>query len=112
MREGGGKDGHPLDIASLRGQHVANMLLKALIFIHIDVVLLCLPEQSFPHLLNIFFPVSYVVLCLSEVTLPVEGTLRGSQGNADCSTCPGVHEGSGLIPHMAGGKVPKQSLQS
>lgn len=112
MREGGGKDGHPLDIASLRGQHVANMLLKALIFIHIDVVLLCLPEQSFPHLLNIFFPVSYVVLCLSEVTLPVEGTLRGGQGNANCSTCPGVHEGSGLIPHMAGGKVPKQSLQS
>lgn len=40
MREGGGKDGHPLDIASLRGQHVANMLLKALIFIHIDVILL------------------------------------------------------------------------
>lgn len=91
---------------------MANMLLKALIFIHIDVVLLCLPEQIFPHLLNIFFPVSYVVLCLSEVTLPVEGTLRGGQGNADCSTCPGVHEGSGLIPHMAGGKVPKLSLQS
>lgn len=57
---------------------MANIVLTALIFIHIDVVLLCLPEQIFPHLLNVFFPVSYVALCLSEATLPVEGTLRGS----------------------------------
>lgn len=80
---------------------MANMLLTALIFIHIDIVLLCLPERIFPHLLNIFFPVSYMALCLGEATLPVEGTLGGGQGNADCSPCTGLHEGSGLIPHMS-----------
>lgn len=61
-REGGGRDAHLLDIVCFRGWYGVNMLLTVLIFIHIDVVSLRVPELIFPRLLNIIPPVSYMAL--------------------------------------------------
>ena len=62
MREGGERDARLLDIVSFRGWCGVNMLLTVLVFIHIDVVLLYVPELIFPHLLNVISPLSYKAL--------------------------------------------------
>jgi len=53
VRAGGGRDARQLDVVRFRGWYGVNMLLTVLDFIHIGVVLLCVPDLVFPHLLNI-----------------------------------------------------------
>lgn len=62
MREGGRRDAHLLDMAGFRGWYGVNILLKVLVFIHIEVALLCVSELVFPGLLNIIFPFAYKAL--------------------------------------------------